>query len=138
MPYASRRHKEQVFRVLAEAVDCGPFDGGCLVFAEALKSIYGGEIYVIAGVTGDTGGSPIAQHAVLRMPDGQYADGDGIGWRDVVVNRFVANECLGGLTRQDVRAFQVGDLPDCPRDVGLVKALAHALLNPLASLPKPR
>lgn len=57
-------------RTLKEKIGCGPFDGGCLIVAQAIHSIIGGEIGVLVDKDDE------ALHAVV-LKDGQLWDYDG-------------------------------------------------------------
>lgn len=118
--------------MLYRNIDCGPFDGGCLVFAQALQRLHGGDVFVIEGRRPnslDDREMPelTAQHAVLRLPDGRFGDADGFGGEQEVVNRFVVNECAFGLRDVRTRPLAAGDLPDAPANESLVAQVAAAL-----------
>lgn len=126
--YVNKAHRDVVYSVLIDAIDCGPFDGGCLAFARALQTLHGGEVHVIEG--GLPGHPVFAQHAILRTPDGRWLDGDGVGTEGGVTRRFVTNEHLDHLTRVAVRPWREGDLPEAPSPQDLVERLAEALRSP--------
>lgn len=110
-----------------ERTGCGPFDGGCLAFAMALQRIFGGDIFVIDGSIADN--PPGAQHAVLQLPNGQFADFDGIADALTISRRFIANAfpLPGIFTLSELRPLLPGDLPDAPCDESVVFALCRAM-----------
>lgn len=131
MVFVDEDHRSQVIETMAQSIDCGPFDGGCVVFAQALQQIHGGEIHVLEGswIRVESGERPMAQHAVLKLPDGRYADADGIGTAQQIMDRFLENEGLGELLRlDDVRPMARGDLPEAIRDDGVVARLVGQLV----------
>jgi hypothetical protein len=123
--------KNAVYGAMLESIDCGPFDGGCVVFAMALQRIYGGEVFVIDGQTAQGPWGPLtssgAQHAILRLPDGRYMDADGDGTACELVSRLNKNECFGRLVHKSTRPIEDEDLPDAPRDETLAGLLAALL-----------
>lgn len=56
------RNKDKILEILQESHDCGPFNGGCLMFADALQKKYGGELCVLYS-------KKYAEHAVLLLDD---------------------------------------------------------------------
>lgn len=59
--------------------ECGPFDGGCVMVAEALRQALGqGELYGAYGRRVGTSAIPDWGHAVLRVGPDQYLDGNGL------------------------------------------------------------
>ena len=108
--------KEDVYDVLAP-VDCGPFDGGCVLVAQALQQIHGGKIMVLVDHQDQ------AQHAAV-LSRGQLIDYDGAADPQEFVRKFESNELVNIA---GIRPIKSGDLPDAPRDGGLVKQLVQAL-----------
>ena len=62
---ATRLIEEAFYEALVDNTDCGPFDGGCLLVAQALKRVIGGEIYVIVD-RNDTADHASALHRALQ------------------------------------------------------------------------
>lgn len=130
---------------MIENLHCGPFDGGCLAFAQALEQIYGGEVFVIEGRVkwaSEVSHGPVeAQHAVLSLPNGQFLDAD--GWASgaaQLIKRFNKKECDPfGLREGNLRPYRAGDLTKAPTSEETVKALAellrqeHPTHNPLTA-----
>lgn len=54
------KNKEKILEILKNKFGTGPFNGCCLIFAEALQKKYGGEIYVLYS-------KRYAEHAVLYL-----------------------------------------------------------------------
>lgn len=126
-PYRSKAGREAVYALLLEHAGCGPFDGCCFVFAQALKSLLGGELQVIEGRLSGLSGEPVAQHAVLRLADGRLADGSGIADSPRLVRRFIRDEGFGRLEVTGVRPYRATDLPEAIRDDVLAARLARLL-----------
>lgn len=110
-----------VMEVLLDAVDSGPFDGGCLIVAKALRRIM--PECKLCTVLRRAGEAEIADHYVLLCPDGGVMDAD--GWaRDSMtfIRRFMRNEkgfyndnddlriepryVVNGVTPDDLRAVE--------------------------------
>lgn len=128
--FLNRNHKNQVYSVLFNEIDCGPFDGGCLVFAMAMTKIYEGNVHVIVGKQ-NTHANSIALHAIFAGKDGRFADADGWGTAEEVISRFVKNELpFGKCETMHLRPWQKEDLPDAPYNDGLVDRLAFEISNP--------
>lgn len=109
---------DEFYADLLHSGECGPFDGGCVVVAEALQRIVGGEIVVL--VRGDDR----ADHAVVSK-DGKLWDYDGPMPPASFIARFNREElshaswsCVG------YRPIRSGDLPNAIRDEALVTRLA--------------
>ena len=114
---------DRFYEVLVGAVGCGPFDGGCVVVAQALQRVLGGEIRVLVRA------DDRADHAVLEL-DGRLWDFDGPDAPAVMVRRFNEAErahCTG------YRPIRPGDLVDAIRDVDLEEVLAAQFREILAS-----
>lgn len=113
---------------MLDAIDCGPFDGGCVAFAQALAKAHGGEVCVLVGSVGSH--PSIAHHAIAKIGNDQYADASGIGSLAAVVESFVKNEItsMGQVFRLDcVRPIDAGDLPNAPAPDALVEVLSKIL-----------
>ncbi len=136
--FHSGRHRDAVYQLLLEAIGCGPFDGGCVVFAQALQRLHGGEIWVVEGrsLSGRDGCAPqyagplAAQHAVVRLPDGRFMDANGVTDEAGILRR-TAREAAWIASAELARPLAEGDLPEAPRDDALVARLAAALATPV-------
>lgn len=116
---------DEVYEQVLAATGCGPFDGGCLFFANALRKALGGE--VVALVREDD----VADHAALYL-DGVLIDFDGPADPEEFVCRFNANErakCVGWRPLRD------GDLPDAPTGDQTENDLAELLGAALCHRP---
>jgi hypothetical protein len=120
------KNKNKIYQLLLDQTGSGPFDGGCVVFAQALQLKYGGDIVCLVGRTRPNGPTA-AQHAVLYL-NGKLIDADGPADPDQFVERFVKNEMAseGGNISQ-VRPIQSQDLPEAPRDQDLATKIAKLL-----------
>lgn len=112
----SKNINEDVHDIL-QPLDCGPFDGGCVLVAHALQQIHGGRVVVL------TDADDRAQHAAV-LADGQLIDYDGAADPKQFVRRFEQNE---RVRIQGIRAIRDTDLPDAPRDADLIPQIVQAL-----------
>ena len=96
---------------------CGPFDGGCVIFARALQIKFGsGQIEVLINDSGP-------QHAVLH--DGnKFYDADGAAERREFKKRFEKNE---SIKITGVKSMHPSYLPDAPRDEKMSQQIAELL-----------
>ena len=109
--------QENVYDVL-QPLDCGPFDGGCVLVAQALQQIHGGNIVVLVDQNDQ------AQHAAVAV-DGQLMDYDGAADLEQFVRKFEADE---RVKIANVRPIQSGDLPDAPsNDPQVIDQLVQVL-----------
>lgn len=142
--FSSTAQEEGIFRLMLRRIGCGPFDGGCLVFAQALRRLYGGEVVVVEGrrlvgrhrIPGpECHGQLLAQHAVLALPDGTYMDASGRCAMQTMLER-TAQASGGMVSAESIRPWRDGDLEDAARDEELVDELANLLQG--APKPEPR
>lgn len=117
------RNRNKFYSMLVDGVGSGPFDGGCVVVAQAIQAKHGGDIVVLIGqYQPDT--KPVAQHAAVKLGN-VLIDFDGAASINDFVRRFERNELLhtgGKIT--GIRPIENQDLPDAPRNSGLAKKLA--------------
>ena len=112
---------EKVYELLLDNIGAGPFDGGCVVVAQALQKIHGGELMALVRNDGT------ADHAVVQKGNTMY-DFDGPGTQEEVVSRFEKNE---GTRIAEVRKLRMTDLPDAPRNSELAKQIASLMKEPV-------
>ena len=120
------RNKNKIYQLLIDQTGSGPFDGGCVVFAQALQLKYGGDIVSLVGRTRPNG-TEAAQHAALYL-GGKLIDADGPAEPEQFVKRFVQHEMAsdsGSISQ--VRPIQNQDLPEAPRDQDLADKIAKLL-----------
>ena len=110
-------NEDKVYDILLDNIGAGPFDGGCVVVAQALQKIHGGELMALVRNDG------IADHAVVQVGETMY-DYDGPGTVKEVVERFEKNE---GARIDSVRKLRMTDLPDAPRSDELAKQIASEM-----------
>lgn len=110
---------------MVSTLDCGPFDGGCMVVALALQRLLGGEIMVLERADGT------ADHAVLSVHD-VLVDFDGPASADALLRRFNRSERASCVA---VRPARSDDLPDAPRNADLVERLAGIVEESQRSTP---
>lgn len=109
------RNKSKIYNILLDAAESGPFDGGCVIMAEALQKKHGGDIVVLVGYM-QPGGNEVAQHAAVKL-NNILVDADGAFEVDEFIRRFERNELVStGGKITSIRGIQAGDLPDAPRD----------------------
>ena len=112
---------DKVYELLLDKIGAGPFDGGCVVVAQALQKIHGGELMALVRNDGT------ADHAVVQKGNTMY-DFDGPGTQQEVVSRFEKNE---GTRIAEVRKLRMTDLPDAPRNSELAKQIASLMKEPV-------
>lgn len=112
----SKNINEDIHDIL-QPLNCGPFDGGCVLVAQALQQIHGGRVVVL------TDADDRAQHAAV-LADGQLIDYDGAADPNQFVRRFEQNE---RVRIQGIRAIRDTDLPDAPRNADLIPQIVQAL-----------
>jgi hypothetical protein len=111
------RNRNRIYKLLIDTIDSGPFDGGCVIFAQALKMKYGGEIVVLLTRNEQ------ADHAAVKIGD-ILIDADGPAKVDSFIKRFERNERVEIF---GIRPIQDNDLPDAPRNIGLSEKIATLL-----------
>ncbi|NTF18083.1 hypothetical protein G6L37_06670 [Agrobacterium rubi] len=120
--YRRRVIDDAFYADLVDTARCGPFDGGCVVVAQALQSVIGGQIVVL---TRDTDGS--GDHAAVLL-DGRLWDYDGPMEAERFIRRFERNELkAAGWGCSGYRPFHDGDLDEAFRDEELRERLAGLL-----------
>jgi hypothetical protein len=115
LPYL-KESKENIYDIL-EPEDCGPFDGGCVLVAQALQKIHGGEIVVLVNDRGN------ADHAAVKVGN-TLIDYDGPLQADKFIKRFEKNERVN-IT--GIRPMQKNDLPDATRNQSLLPKIIDFL-----------
>lgn len=109
--------QDRFYNEIVSSIDCGPFDGGCVVVANALQSVIGGSVVVLTRSNGR------ADHAAVEL-NGLLYDFDGPLPPNDFLDRFNSSE-LAEAT--GYRAIQDGDLPNAARDAGLTDRLSFLL-----------
>lgn len=109
--------KDEAYSAIVQAHDCGPFDGGCVLFAQALQNVIGGDVAVIINAQGR------ADHAAVFL-NGKLYDFDGPLAPNLFMRRFEINEHvkIGGW-----RTLEAGDLEEAIRDPQTQKILENIL-----------
>lgn len=120
------KNKNKIYNILIDATGSGPFDGGCVVMAQAIQMKHGGDIVVLVGhAQHDT--NEVAQHAAVKIGN-VLVDYDGAFEPSEFVKRFERNELAhagGHIT--GIRPIQDSDLPDAPRDAEAAEHIAALL-----------
>ena len=122
-PAALRVCKAELYSAIVGALDCGPFDGGCVVFAEAAQKVLGGDVVVM---TRPSDGA--ADHAGVLL-NGQFYDADGMSDPETAMRKFADNEGVDVPT--GLRPIAAEDLPEAPRNPALVERVADILRKAL-------
>ena len=113
----SKKKKERILTFLVDKCHCGPFDGCCLIYAEALQMKFGGEIYVLFS-------RRFAEHAVLFL-EGQLVDFDGPLEPEEFLVRYSENEI--GNKILGYRKFESSDLCDMQPDKEISRQIVEML-----------
>jgi len=115
-PLSEAASKENIYDIL-EPENCGPFDGGCILVAQALKEIHGGDIVVLVNDRGN------ADHAVVKIGN-RLIDYDGSLPVEQFIKRFEKNE---HVKVKGIRPLESGDLPDASRNQSLLPKIVDLL-----------
>ena len=115
-PLSEAASKENIYDIL-EPENCGPFDGGCILVAQALKEIHGGDIVVLINDRGN------ADHAVVKIGN-RLIDYDGSLPVEQFIKRFEKNE---HVKVKGIRPLESGDLPDASRNQSLLPKIVDLL-----------
>jgi hypothetical protein len=115
--FSDKNLSEDVYSVL-DSYQCGPFDGGCVLVAQALQKIHGGNIVVLVDQNDQ------AQHAAVAVND-QLMDYSGATDPEQFVRKFEADE---RVNIAGVRPIKPGDLPEAPsNDPQVIDQLVQVL-----------
>lgn len=106
---------------LVSTIGCGPFDGGCVVVAEALQMALGGQVVVLIR------SNDLADHAAVLI-NGLLVDYDGPLPPEAFIKRFSENE-RPVFRITGYRTMRARDLPNAPRDKVLARHLSTHLHN---------
>jgi len=110
---------EEFYNDLVNTAGCGAFDGGCLVVAEALQQVIGGEIVVLVREDGT------ADHAAVLF-EGKLWDYYGPMLPTQFISHFNRTEATHTpWLSVGYRAIREGDLECAYRDENLTRALGQ-------------
>jgi len=109
--------EEQFYNILDQSIRSGPFDGGCILVALALKKVFGGKIVVLVNPR------KTAEHAALQLGN-SLMDYDGKLPINAFIERFEQNE---RVEIAEVREIRSDDLPDASRDPKIASMLADII-----------
>lgn len=112
--------KDDILNLLHERAGCGPFDGGCLVFAQALHKVMGGEVMGLARAD-----NFVIDHCVLYL-DGKLWDFDGPLKPIAFMKRFSETE-TPGFRYNDFVPFDLNEVPETVNDPALAEELSDLL-----------
>lgn len=125
---------EAFYEDLVGTARCGPFDGGCVVVAEALHSVIGGEIVVLV-----RSGTDRADHAAVLL-DGKLWDFDGPLAPTAFIRRYERTELCHMQSCSGYRPIRDGDLEEAYRDPDLrdrLSAMFREMLPEFAEQARP-
>jgi hypothetical protein len=118
--------KNKIYDLLISNIGSGPFDGGCVVMAEAIQMKYGGDIVVLVGHA-QRNTNEVAQHAAVKIGN-ILVDFAGAYEPHEFAKQFERNELShAGGQITGIRPIQDGDLPDAPRNPELAKQIFNLL-----------
>lgn len=116
--------RDQAYGAIVTAADAGPFDGGCVIAAQAIQQQIGGRLVVLT-----RGGA--AQHAAVEL-NGTFYDFNGPASEAELLQRFAAAE----HTPVDAtRPLAPGDLPDALRSPKAAEGIAKLLPDMRTAAP---
>ena len=118
--------KEAMYERMLNTIQCGPFDGGCAVFAHALQQVIGGEVLVGLNRRGQADHAVVAYERMLWDFDGPLPNRE-------FTRRFLLNE---GVVLIGFRTIEPGDLADSSRDSALQEYLVALLAQAEQSMPE--
>lgn len=118
---AINKQKDHCYNVLSNILDCGPFDGGCVVVAMIIQRLCGGNIFVL------TREDNTADHACVYL-DGRLIDFENALEPEAFLVRF--NETEQACTTA-FRQMQKEDLSGAKRDALVLNLILPALINEL-------
>jgi hypothetical protein len=111
----------KIYGVLIDAADSGPYDGGCVIMAQALQKVVGGDVVGLTSANGRV------QHAVVKTGD-TYHDYSGSGSLKAVMGHLNKLESLDPAHRVvAARPMKKDDLPGAPRDDTVASEIASLI-----------
>jgi hypothetical protein len=110
------KNKNKAYNLIVRKYNCGFFDGGCIIFAEAIRmKLKEGRVMVLySNLCG-------AEHACIQLNNGMLIDADGALKPESFIKRFEKNE---NRLIEGYREITINDLPDAPIDTKLSKEIA--------------
>jgi hypothetical protein len=115
---SDRELRDRIYGKLLDATEAGPFDGGCVLMAQALQKFLGGELVALIGANGR------AQHAAVKVGE-IYHDYNGSGPAREFIDHF------NRVERPDtdhwivtIGALRGGSLPGAPRSKEVASDIA--------------
>jgi len=117
-----------LYKLLAP-FECGPFDGGCLIVARAVHSVFGGEMVALHGANASINRAPlIPQHAAVRFGR-MIFDARGLQEGEAMCRFWETREHLSNVS---IHPFMAGDLGnDAAMDEATVLAVAAMIRKAL-------
>ncbi len=110
---------EDFYTDLVDTAGCGAFDGGCLVVAQALQKVIGGEIVVVVREDGTADHAAVLQDEKLWDYAGPLPPAPFISRLNLTELRYLPWICTG------YRPIESFDLEDAYRDDDLAERLAE-------------
>ena len=110
--------QNKIYGMLIDAADSGPYDGGCVIMAQALQKIVGGNVVGLTSANGRV------QHAVVKTGD-TYHDYSGSGSLKAVMDHLNKLESLDPAHEVvAARPMRKDDLPGAPRNNKVASEIA--------------
>ena len=113
---------DKMYDIIVRHTGCGPFDGGCLLYATAAYEHFGGQLMVVSY-------KDIAQHACVQFGS-KYFDANGLTSKSKIIESMAYEIHSQDYANFDIRPYKKGDLADCESpSVGvneLIKEFIHA------------
>ena len=120
-------YKESLYDMMLQEIECGPMDGGCVVYARAAQIAFGGEIYCLIGSPQRGAADNIALHAFLKVGNraiDYYNDSN----PKRLAGHFQKEELdYAGGNISGIRLMIPSDLEDAPRNEKLSMKIAEIL-----------
>jgi hypothetical protein len=110
------KNKNKAYSLILSKYDCGFFDGGCIIFAEAIKIKFkeGRVMVLCSNICGP-------DHAVVQLNNGMLIDADGSMEPESFIKRFEKRERRKILSYREI---SINDLPYTYRDIKLSQEIA--------------
>lgn len=117
IPIKKNKKKDEIYTILLDSCDAGPFDGGCLTMAHAIKNAIGGEL--VSFVRADD----FADHVAVKKGEYIY-DADGFYNEKDAIKKFNKAEMANVVK---IRPYKEGDVPNAPLDIDAAKRISQML-----------
>lgn len=103
---ALKKAKPHVYELLVGEFDCGPYDGGCVIMAEAIQMVIGGNVVVLTTIKGR------ADHAAVQIGNKLY-DASGSLPEKQFIKKFNEENQADSVYIREIRST---DFENAPRN----------------------